>query len=56
VSYNAARGLSAFAPLIVGGIGETRGLDAAFLTCGVAFALAALCALALRETRGVELA
>ena len=55
VSYNAARGLSALAPLIIGSIGESRGLDAAFLTCGGAFALAALSALAVRETLGVEL-
>ncbi len=55
ISYNVARGLSALAPLIVGSIGESRGLDAAFLTCAAAFALAALSALAVRETRGVEL-
>jgi MFS family permease len=55
VSYNLARGLSAFAPLIIGGLGETRGLAWAFGLCGVAFGLAALSALAVPETKGWEL-
>ncbi|MGH9479921.1 MAG: MFS transporter, partial [Terriglobales bacterium] len=55
-SYNVARGLSAFAPLLIGYWGETRGLSWAFGLCAIAFALAALCALAVPETRGWELA
>ncbi len=55
VSYNLARGLSAFAPLIIGGLGETHGLAWAFGICGIAFALAAASALAVPETRGWEL-
>ncbi|HEX4748319.1 MAG TPA: MFS transporter, partial [Bryobacteraceae bacterium] len=55
VSYNAARGLSAFAPFLIGSIGETHGLSAAFTLCGVAFALAAASAFWLPETRGLEL-
>ncbi len=55
ISYNAARGLSAFAPLLVGAIGETRGLTWGFAGCGAAFAAAALSACLLPETRGLEL-
>jgi MFS family permease len=56
VSYNAARGLSALAPLLIGAIGEHRGLGAAFLTCAIAFALAAVAGLFLPETRSLEFA
>ena len=55
VTYNVARGLSALAPLIIGRIGETNGLDAAFYACGAAYAVAALSAFFVRETRGREL-
>ncbi len=55
LSYNAARGLSAFSPFVIGAIGETRGLPWAFAACGVAFAGAALSACLIPETRGVEL-
>ncbi len=55
ISYNAARGLSAFAPLLIGAIGEKQGLPWGFGACGVAFAAAAICALAIPETQGVEL-
>ena len=55
LSYNAARGLSAFAPLLVGRIGQQYGLSSAFLACGFAFGGAALCAFALPETRQVEI-
>jgi MFS family permease len=56
VSYNAARGLSAFAPFIVGTLGQARGLSWAFGACGVAFAGAAVAAVFLPETRTTELA
>lgn len=55
VSYNVARGLSAFAPLLIGSIGESKGLAWAFGLCGIAFALAAASALFVPETRGMEL-
>jgi MFS family permease len=55
ISYNAARGLSAFAPFVIGAIGEVRGLTWSFSACAVAFALAALSAAWIPETRGVEL-
>ena len=55
ISYNAARGISALAPLTIGAIGEAHGLSWAFLVCGVAFAAAAVSALGIPETRGLEL-
>ena len=54
-SYNAARGCSAFAPYLIGRLGQQHGLGVAFLACAVAFAGAGLCAFALPETRDVEL-
>lgn len=55
VSYNVARGLSALAPLIIGSVGQTHGLSSAFALCGIAFALAAVSAFWVPETRGIEL-
>ncbi len=55
VSYNAARGLSAFAPFVIGALGERFGLPVGFGVCGVAFLLAGVTALWVPETRGLEL-
>ena len=55
LSYNVARGLSAFSPLIIGSIGESHGLSAGFALCGIAFALAAASAFLVPETHGIEL-
>jgi dipeptide/tripeptide permease len=55
VSYNVARGLSAFAPLMIGAIGEHHGLSWGFAACAVAFACAAWSALFVPETHGTEL-
>ena len=55
VSYNAARGLSAFAPMVIGALGQTHGLSWAFYVCGIAFALAAASAAFIPETHGTEL-
>jgi MFS family permease len=55
VSYNTARGLSAFAPFAVGFLGERYGLAFSFYACGAAFLLAAITALWVPETRGMEL-
>ena len=55
LSYNLARGISAFAPWVVGRLGETRGLSWAFLACGIAYGAAALSGLMVPETRGQEL-
>jgi len=55
VSYNTARGLSAFAPFIIGSIGEAHGLAWAFSASALAFAGAAISACWVPETRGREL-
>jgi MFS family permease len=55
ISYNAARGLSAFAPFLIGAIGEAHGLGWGFALCAIAFACAAATAFFLPETRGTEL-
>jgi MFS family permease len=55
ISYNAARGISAFAPFAIGAIGETHGLSWGFLACGLAFGAASISACWLPETHGVEL-
>jgi MFS family permease len=55
LSYNLARGISALAPWVVGTLGETRGLSWAFLACGIAYGAAAISALMVPETRGMEL-
>ena len=55
ISYNVARGMSALAPVTIGALSERYGLAWAFGASGVAFAIAAVMALLLPETRGVEL-
>ena len=55
LSYNVARGLSALAPFLIGALGDTRGLNWGFAACAVAFALAAVSAAWIPETRGLEL-
>jgi MFS family permease len=55
ISYNAARGLSAFAPFAIGALGEIYGLSVSFYACGIAFLLAGITALWVPETRGSEL-
>ena len=55
ISYNAARGISAFAPFLIGALGEAHGLAWGFSACGVAFAAAAVSAVWIPETHGIEL-
>lgn len=55
LSYNLARSFSALAPLLIGRLGENRGLAWAFLACGLAYALAGLSAFLIPETRGLDL-
>lgn len=55
ISYNLGRGISAFAPFIIGAIGESHGLGWGFATCGAAFGFAMVSACFLRETAGAEL-
>jgi MFS family permease len=55
ISYNVGRGISAFAPFIIGAIGESHGLGWGFAACGAAFGFAMVSAFFLRETVGAEL-
>jgi hypothetical protein len=55
ISYNVGRGISAFAPFIIGAIGESHGLGWGFAACGAAFGFAMVSACFLRETAGAEL-
>jgi MFS family permease len=55
VSYNTARGLSAFAPFLIGSLGESHGLSWAFSASAVAFGAAAIAAAWVPETKGTEL-
>ena len=55
VTYNGARALSSVAPFVIGTVGERRGLGGAFLLCGLGFALSAITALFIPETRGRQL-
>jgi len=55
ISYNAARGLSAFAPFFIGAIGQAHGLSWGFAACALAFAAAGVSAFWVSETRGLEL-
>jgi MFS family permease len=55
LSYNIGRGLSAFAPLVVGALAARHGLGGAFLLQAGAFFAAAMLALALPETKGKTL-
>lgn len=54
-SYNAARGFSAFGPMIIGGLAERAGLASSFYACAAAFGFAAIAAAFLPETRGAAL-
>ena len=54
-TYNGARALSALAPLVIGRVGQTRGLGWAFYLCAAGYLLAALIATQLPETKGKNL-
>jgi MFS family permease len=54
-TYNGARTMSSVAPFVIGHVGETRGLGAAFYLCAAGFLLAALVATQLPETLGKKL-
>jgi MFS family permease len=56
LTYNAGRGVSALAPFVVGSLAVVRGLGFAFNLVAASFAVAAVLALLLPETRGRELA
>jgi len=55
LTYNGARALSSIAPFTIGRIGQKHGLDSAFYLCGAAFLMAAIIAIFIPETRGLEL-
>jgi len=55
VTYNGARTMSSVAPLVIGRVGQARGLSWAFYLCAAAYLLAALVATQLPETKGKDL-
>lgn len=54
-TYNGARALSSVAPLVIGRVGQTKGLSWAFYLCAAGYLLAALMTTQLPETRGKRL-
>jgi MFS family permease len=54
-TYNGARTLSSVAPLVIGRVGQMKGLSWAFYLCAAGYLLAALITTQLPETRGKEL-
>jgi MFS family permease len=54
-TYNGARTLSSVSPLIIGRIGQARGLGWAFCLCAAGYLLAALMTTQLPETKGRDL-
>jgi MFS family permease len=54
-TYNGARALSSIAPLVIGRVGQTKGLSWAFYLCAAGYLLAALMTTQLPETKGKAL-
>jgi MFS family permease len=54
-TYNGARAMSSIAPLVIGRVGQTKGLSWAFYLCAAGYLLAALMTTQLPETRGKNL-
>jgi len=54
-TYNGARAMSSIAPLVIGRVGQSKGLGWAFCLCAAAYLLAALMTTLLPETRGRNL-
>ncbi|HUD67048.1 MAG TPA: MFS transporter [Candidatus Sulfotelmatobacter sp.] len=54
-TYNGARTLSSIAPLVIGRVGQTKGLSWAFYLCAAGYLLAALMTTQLPETKGKTL-
>ncbi len=54
-TYNGARMMSALSPLIIGRIGQAKGLGWAFYLCAAGYLLAALTTTQLPETKGKQL-
>jgi MFS family permease len=51
-TYNGARTMSSLAPLVIGRVGQAKGLSWAFYLCAVGYLLAALMTTQLPETKG----
>ena len=54
-TYNGARAMSSLAPLVIGRVGQVKGLSWAFYLCAAGYLLAALMTTQLPETRGKRL-
>lgn len=54
-TYNGARAMSSLAPLVIGRVGQLKGLSWAFYLCAAGYFLAALMTTLLPETRGKRL-
>jgi len=54
-TYNGARAMSSVAPLVIGSVGQAKGLGAAFYLCAAGYLLAAVMTALLPETRGKTL-
>jgi MFS family permease len=54
-TYNGARTMSSLAPLVIGRVGQAKGLSWAFYLCAAGYLLAALMTTQLPETRGKKL-
>ena len=54
-TYNGARTMSSVAPLVIGRVGQMKGLSWAFYLCAAGYLLAALMTTQLPETRGKKL-
>jgi MFS family permease len=54
-TYNGARTMSSLAPLVIGRVGQAKGLSWAFYLCAAGYVLAALMTTQLPETRGKSL-
>lgn len=54
-TYNGARAMSSLAPLVIGRVGQTKGLSWAFYLCAAGYLLAAITTTQLPETKGKQL-
>jgi MFS family permease len=54
-TYNGARTMSSIAPLVIGRVGQTKGLAWAFFLCAASYLISAVVATQLPETKGREL-
>jgi MFS family permease len=54
-TYNGARTMSSLAPLVIGRVGQSKGLSWAFYLCAIGYMLAALMTTQLPETKGKTL-